>query len=73
MNDNQRPSYRNHDTKLGDWQTEAALLKYAKAGEGVAYVQTSKDGPFIVIASADAELTGELREVIAAWEKKQDD
>jgi hypothetical protein len=64
---------RNHDTTLGDWQTEAALLKFAKACEGVAYVQVSKDHPLIVVASADAELTRELRQVIIAWEKRQVD
>ncbi len=61
------------DKMPGDWQNEAALLKYAKAGEGVAYVQISKDHPFIIVASVDAELTGELRQVISSWEARQDD
>lgn len=63
---------RNHDTIMGDWRTEAALLKYAKAGEGAAYVQASEDHPYIIVASADAELTGELRKVINLWEAKQE-
>jgi hypothetical protein len=60
------------DKMPGDWQNESALLGFAKVGEGVAYVQASKDHPFIIVASADAELTKELRQVIAAWEKVQD-
>lgn len=61
------------DDKMPEgWRNEAALLKYAKAGEGVTYVQASKDHPFIIVASADAELTSELRRVISAWEERQD-
>ena len=65
---------RNHNSTMpGDWRTESALLKYAKAGEGVAYVQVTESHPLIIIASADADLTRELRQVISAWEKRQDD
>ena len=55
-----------------NWQNDSALLKLAKESEGVVYLQVDENHPYILIASADADLTTKLRRVIRNWEEIQD-